>query len=117
MHVFDYSFFCPQTKTLFAQFMNLTIFEGHFTGPPSYGQLSEPVDQPLLFDHGQVALPARAAVMVPHGPAHLFVVHLFAPVGLHPAPGPGKLHGVAHLEDAVALIDPADDPGVVGLVV
>jgi hypothetical protein len=80
-------------------------------------QFSETVDEPLLLHHGQVAFPARAAVVIPHGPAHLFVVHLLAAVGLHQAPRPRELEGVAHLEDAVSVADPADDTRVVVAVV
>ena len=53
-----------------------------------------PVAQTLLLDHGEVALPALplTAVMVPHGPGHLLIVHLLRPVGLHPTPRLGKLN-------------------------
>ena len=72
-----------------------------------------PVDQPLFLDHGQVSFSTGTAVVVAHGSAHLLVVHLLASVGLHLAPGSGKLHGVAHLEDPVGLTHPADYPRIV----
>ena len=52
------------------------------------------VIETLLLDHGEVALPALplTAVMVPHGPGHLLIVHLLRPVGLHPTPRLGKLN-------------------------
>ena len=109
--------FRPETKTLFAQFMNLTVFQRYFARPPTNGQFTESVHEPLLLDHGQVALTTWASVVVSHCPTHLLVVHFFAPVRLHPAPRSRKLQRVADLEDAVSLADPADDPRVVRPVV
>ena len=97
--------------------MDGTVLQRDLAGPPTDRQLAEAVDQPLLLDHGQVAFPARAAVVVAHGPAHLLVVHLFASVGLHQAPRASELERVGHLEDAVRVADPADDLGVVEPVV
>ncbi len=97
--------------------MNLTIFQHHFSWPPTDGQFAESVDKSLLLNHGQVALATRATVVVSHGPAHLLVVHFFAPVWFHPAPRSGKFHRITDLEDAVSFADPADDPRVVGPVV
>ena len=60
---------------------------------------ASPVEEPLLLDHGEVPLPALLlrAVVVAHRPGHLLVVHLLAPVHLHPTPRPGKLGGACHL--------------------
>ena len=97
--------------------MHRTALDGYLARPPSNGKLAEAVDEPLLLHHREVAFPRRTAVVIPHRPAHLFVVHLLAPVGLHPAPRSSELEGVAHLEDAVGVADPADDSRVVVLVV
>ena len=58
-----------------------------------------PVAETLLLDHSEVALPALpvTAVMIPHGPGHLLIVHLLRPVGLHPTPRLGKLQRVRYL--------------------
>ena len=111
--LFVFLLLCPETKALFAEFVDLTILECNFSRPPTNGQLAKSIDQPFLLDHGQVAFSTGTPVMIPHGSAHLLVVHLFASVQLHPAPRPGKLHRVAHLEDAVTVADPADDARVV----
>ena len=68
-------------------------------------KLCLPVAQTLLLDHGEVALPALplTAVMVPHGPGHLLIVHLLRPVGLHPTPRLGKLQCVCYLEERLAV--------------
>ncbi len=42
-----------------------------------------------------------AAVVVPHCPGHLLVVHLLGAVGLHHPPGAGELGRVGNLEDAL----------------
>ena len=99
--------------------MKLALFQLDLRRPPVDGQLAKSVDQPLFLDHGQVAFPALllVAVVVPHGPAHLLVVHGLRPVGLHLAPGPGKVACVIDLEHAGDLVDPADDLGIVGAVV
>ena len=57
------------------------------------------VVESLLLDHGEVALPALplTAVVIPHGPGHLLVVHLLRPVRLHPTPRLGKLQRVRYL--------------------
>jgi hypothetical protein len=36
------SLFRPETEVLLAKFMNLTTFDGHFTGLPADRQLTEP---------------------------------------------------------------------------
>ena len=58
-----------------------------------------PVAQTLLLDHGEVPLPALplAAVVVPHGPGHLLIVHLLRPVGLHLTPRLGKLNSTCKI--------------------
>lgn len=115
-------FLGPEAELAFAQLVQISqgaLFLDHFRLPPVDGQLAKLVDQPLLFDHGQVALPSLVLVpvVVAHGPRHLLVVHLLAAVGLHATPRLGELGGVADLEDARRLVDPADDLGVVGVVV
>ena len=58
-----------------------------------------PVAETLLLDHSEVALPALplTAVMIPHGPGHLLIVHLLRPVGLHPTPRLGKLNSTCKI--------------------
>ena len=58
-----------------------------------------PVAETLLLDHGEVTLPALplTAVMIPHGPGHLLIVHLLRPIGFHPTPRLGELQCVCYL--------------------
>ena len=112
-------FFRPQAKTLLAKLVPFATFDVDLLRPPVDGKLAEPVEQPLLLHHGQVAFATLldAAVVVPHGPGQLLVVHLYSSIRLHQAPRAGKIVGVVHPEDAVGLVDPADHARVVEPVV
>ena len=77
--------------------------------------VSSPIIQPLLLDHGQVTLPAMSlrSIVVSHGSRHLLIVHLLRPVHLHVAPGLGQLQGVGHLETRRLFIHPGHHCGIV----
>lgn len=112
-------FFRPQAKTLLAKLVPFTTFDVDLLWPPVDGKLAESVEQPLLLHHGQVAFATLldAAVVVPHGPGQLLVVHLDAAIRLHQSPRACKVVGVVHPEDAVGLVYPADHAWVVEPVV
>ena len=65
----------PEAEAPPAQLVGLAGHPPHLGAAPVEGELAEAVDEALLLDHGQVALPLAArlvaAVVVPHRPRHL----------------------------------------------
>ena len=69
------SFLGPEAEAPPAQLVSLAGHPPHLRAAPVECELAEAVDEALLFDHGQVALPLAArlvaAVVVTHRPRHL----------------------------------------------
>ena len=69
------SFLGPEAEAPPAQLVGLAGHPPHLGAAPVEGELAEAVDEALLLDHGQVALPLAAslvaAVVVTHRPRHL----------------------------------------------
>ena len=65
----------PEAESPPAQLVGLAGHPPHLRAAPVECELAEAVDEALLLDHGQVALPLAArlvaAVVVPHRPRHL----------------------------------------------
>ena len=73
--VFIESLLGPEAESPPAQLVGLAGHPPHLRAAPVECELAEAVDEALLLDHGQVALPLAAslvaAVVVPHRPRHL----------------------------------------------
>ena len=55
-------------------------------------------------------------VMVTHCSTHFFISHFLVSVGLHESPGPGKVRGRIHFENALCLGDPGHYSRIVATV-
>ena len=111
----------PETHEVLAQVVlstTNTLQFSYITALPVLSKLSKPrgidfiqwqvreivfqfllVIQSLLLDHGQVSFSSQSltSIVIPHSSGHLLIVHFFRSVGLHAAPGLGKLQGVGDL--------------------
>jgi len=112
-------FFAPQTHSISAKVVTLAAQKWlNFLLTPIYGQFTKTIHKPFFFHHGQMSFTALffTAVVISHSPTHFFIGHFFISIGLHESPGPGKVRGRIHFENALCLGDPGHYSRIVATV-